>query len=121
MKDAARQNLLNLEHDRKGTAIVLVRCQHHFSERSDHAIRLKLIDVFRKLQATLNHSGVRFRFDRLAPEKHGILATVPVAEMKLFQAFLHQRNMDMKVIKLLSAPVRPSKVQTNLLSQSLRP
>lgn len=100
---AIRSQWLNLEHEKKGSALVVVRCLTHFAERSEHAVRLRLIDTFNDLRTTLLPTGVRFQLDQLMLEERAILATVPFAELKLFRAFLSERGMDLAVIKALSA------------------
>lgn len=101
MGNASRPSLLNLERHKKGAALVLVRCLQHFNERSEHAVRLRLVDTFSSLRRTLQATGVSFHFEDLMPTERAIMATVPAAEAKLFSAFLNERNMEMIVIRNL--------------------
>lgn len=98
-----RQNTSNprirIEQNRKGMLHALVVCEHHLKERSDHAVRLHLLDLFQKLRNTLRGSGVVFYFDRLSVEQRAIVVTVPAAELRLFEAFLAERQLGFKPIK----------------------
>lgn len=98
-----RQNIsksrIQIEQDRKGMFHALVVCDHHLKERSDHAVRLHLLDLFRNLKDNLRGSGVVFYFDRLSVEQRAIVVTVPAAELRLFEAFLGERQLGLRPIK----------------------
>ncbi|MEM9494276.1 MAG: ABC transporter transmembrane domain-containing protein, partial [Myxococcota bacterium] len=50
--------------------------------------------------STIDLRGVRFQFDRLIPEQRAMIATVPMSEVRLFQAFLLDRDMELSVIEV---------------------
>lgn len=89
----------------------LVVCDHHLKERSDHAVRLHLLDLFRNLKDRLRGSGVVFYFDRLSVEQRAIVVTVPAAELRLFEAFLTERNLGLRPIKKARS-ILPAKAPT---------
>ncbi len=77
----------------------LVVCDYHLKERSDHAVRLHLLDLFRNLKEQLRGSGVVFYFDRMSVEQRAIVVSLPAAERRLFEAFLTERQLSLRLIK----------------------
>lgn len=97
---------------------MLVRCLQHFKERSDHAVRLRLLDTFSSLRRTLRATGVSFHFEDLMPAERAIMATVPAAEANLFNAFLNERNMEMIVVRdFPDSPTALPEYSTELLQR----
>ncbi len=90
---------VHIEQERKGLLHALVVCDHHLKERSDHAVRLHLLDLFRNLKEQLCGSGVVFYLDRLSVEQRAIVVTLPAAERRLFEAFLVERQLSLRLIK----------------------
>ncbi len=99
MRQNAGNARIQIEQDRKGMLHALVVCEHHIKERSDHAVRLHLLDLFRTLRESLNGSGVVFYFDRLSIEQRAIVVTVPASEWRLLEAFLEERRLGIQPIK----------------------
>ena len=96
------QQRVHLELDRKGLVYALVSCNHHFKERSDHAVRLRLVELFGELRDTLRGSGAVFHFDHLRIDARSIIVSLPAAELKLFAAFLKERQFSLKALKKAS-------------------
>lgn len=108
MRHTSNNSRVHIEQNRKGMLHALVVCDHHIKERSDHAVRLHLLDLFRKLKDNLRGSGVVFYFDRLSVAQRAIVVTVPAAELRLFEAFLGERRLRLRPIKKARS-ILPSK------------
>lgn len=111
MRQNNSHSRVHIEQERKGMLHALVVCDHHLKERSDHAVRLHLLDLFRKLKDELRGSGVVFYFDRLSVDQRAIVVTVPAAEFRLFEAFLCERNLSLQPIKKAQS-ILPAKTPT---------
>ncbi|MEM8500427.1 MAG: hypothetical protein AAF542_20595 [Pseudomonadota bacterium] len=99
MRQNTSNSRVHIEQARKGMLHALVVCDHHIKERSDHAVRLHLLDLFKNLKEKLRGSGVVFYFDRLLVEQRAIVVTLPAAEWRLFEAFLGERQLRLSPIK----------------------